>query len=80
MSNTPHALIEEFPIDTARIAELSRSDNHFRHLTERYTEVNEAIHRAESNLEPTDQFHESDMRKERLRLKDEILRHLAAST
>ena len=78
MSHTPHSLTEEFPNDAARIADLSREDAHFRALADRYSEVNEAIHRAETNLQPTARFHEEDMRKERLRLKDEIARHLAA--
>jgi len=76
MSHTPHALAEEFPNEAARIAELAEKDAEFRHLAGKYAEVNEAIHRAETNLAPTDQFHEEDMRKERLRLKDQIARHL----
>ena len=76
MSHTPHELAEEFPDKVARIHDLKESDAHFRKLFDAYHEVNRAIHRAETNVEPTDQFHEEDMRKQRMRLKDEIARML----
>ena len=72
MSHTPHELAEEFPDKVDRIHGLKESDAHFRKLFDEYHEVNRAIHRAETNVEPTDQFHEEQMRKQRLRLKDEI--------
>lgn len=34
--------------------------------------MNLAIHRAETDIEPVADFHMADMRKERMRLKDEI--------
>ena len=79
MSRTPHTLAEEFPQQAARIAELTASDAHFRRIAGEYEAVNEAIHRAETNLEPTDQFREEDLRKARLWLKDEIAQQLAAA-
>ena len=72
MSHTPHELTEEFPEKVDLIHKLSQSNGHFLRLTEEYHEVNRAIHRAETNVEPTDQFNEEAMRKTRLRLKDEI--------
>ena len=72
MSHTPHELAEEFPDKVDRIHDLKESDAHFRKLFDTYHEINRAIHRAETNVEPTDQFHEEDMRKQRMRLKDEI--------
>lgn len=78
MSNTPHELSEEFPGKAERIHALREEDPHFRRIADRYHEVNRAIHRAETNVEPTGQFQEEDMRKERLRLKDEIARILAS--
>ncbi len=56
---------------------LKETDAHFRKLFDAYHDVNRAIHRAETNIEPTDQFNEATMRKQRLRLKDEIARMLA---
>jgi uncharacterized protein YdcH (DUF465 family) len=39
--------------------------------------VNRAVHRAESGVEPVDDFTETKMRKERMALKDEIAGMLA---
>ncbi|MFY0692514.1 MAG: DUF465 domain-containing protein [Paracoccaceae bacterium] len=72
MTHTPHELAEEFPDKVDKIHTLKETDAHFRKLFDEYHEINRAIHRAETFTEPTDQFHEEDMRKQRLRLKDEI--------
>lgn len=77
MSHTPHELAEEFPDKVDRIHELKTSDAHFRRLMDEYHEVNLAVHRAETNIEPTDDLHMSEMRKQRLALKDEIARLLS---
>ncbi|MEL6999746.1 MAG: DUF465 domain-containing protein [Pseudomonadota bacterium] len=77
MSHTPHELAEEFPDKLDAMHALKESDAHFRKLFDEYHAVNRAIHRAETNVEPTDQFNEEDMRKQRMRLKDEIARMLA---
>ena len=52
MSNTPHELAEEFPEHVAKMHDLKISDAHFAKLFEEYHEVNRAIHRAETNVEP----------------------------
>lgn len=72
MTHVPHELPEEFPEHAEKIYALKGEDAHFAKLFDAYHEVNRAIHRAETNIEPTDDFHLEDMRKERLRLKDEI--------
>jgi uncharacterized protein YdcH (DUF465 family) len=72
MSNVPHELAEEFPEFTAKISELKTGNAHFAKLFDEYHEVNRAIHRAETNIEPTDDFNMEEMRKTRMRLKDEI--------
>lgn len=77
MTHVPHELHEEFPEAAGRIHDLKTTDGHFRHLADRYHEVNRAIHRAETDVEPTDDLRMTDMRKERLHLKDEIARILA---
>ncbi|MCK0142198.1 YdcH family protein [Aliiroseovarius sp. F20344] len=79
MSHTPHELHEEFPEFAEKMSDLKQSDAHFSKLADEYHEVNRAIHRAETNLEPTDQFNEEDMRKKRAALKDEIYQMLSAS-
>ena len=76
MSHTPHELAEEFPDKVERIHELKISDQHFRKLLDEYHEINDAVHRAETDVEPTDDLHMTDMRKQRLALKDEIARML----
>ncbi|KPN64435.1 DUF465 domain-containing protein [Aliiroseovarius crassostreae] len=78
MSNTPHELHEEFPEYAEKMQGLKQSDAHFAKLTDEYHEVNRAVHRAETNVEPTDQFTEEGMRKKRAALKDEIYRLLSA--
>ncbi|MFD1326650.1 YdcH family protein [Mycoplana ramosa] len=72
MPNTPHQLAEEFPDYVGKIRHLRETDGHFRRITDEYEVVNRGIHRAETNIEPADDFHMADMRKERMRLKDEI--------
>lgn len=79
MSHTPHELHEEFPEFAEKLSDLKQSDAHFAKLADEYHEVNRAVHRAETNVEPTDQFNEEEMRKKRGNLKDEIYRILSAA-
>jgi uncharacterized protein YdcH (DUF465 family) len=72
MSHTPHELAEEFPDHVTKIAELKSNDPHFSKLAETYHDVNRAIHRAETDVEPTDDAHMQQMRRERSSLKDQI--------
>ena len=58
MSNTPHELHEEFPAEAAKIHALKVSNAHFARLAEEYHELNRQVHRAESGVEPVDQFAE----------------------
>ena len=77
MAHTPHELAEEFPEHVAKMHELKQSDAHFAKLFDAYHDINRAVHRAETNVEPTDDFNMESMRKERLKLKDEIYGMLA---
>lgn len=72
MSHTPHELPEEFPDHAARMHTLKTSDNHFARLYDEYHEVNRAVHRAETNVEPMNDAAETDFRRKRAYLKDEI--------
>lgn len=78
MSNTPHELIEEFPQDADRIHTLKTEDAHFAKLADEYHSVNRAVHRAETNVEPVSDVAETEMRKKRSLLKDEIAAYLRA--
>lgn len=77
MSHTPHELAEEFPDRVDAIHALKTTNAHFAKLVDEYHEVNRAVHRAETGVEPTDSLHETELRKKRGMLKDEIARMLA---
>lgn len=72
MSNTPHTLGQEFPDQIDRIHALKVSDAGFARLLAEYDDVNDAIHLAETNVAPTGQDHETELRKRRLDIKDKI--------
>jgi len=77
MSNTPHTLAEEFPEQIDAIHKLKAEDRHFARLLEEYDEVNDQVHRAETNVEPVEHLAEVDLRKRRLMIKDAIAEALA---
>ena len=79
MSNTPHELAQEFPEFAEQMHALKQNDAHFARLFDEYHAVNRAVHRAETLVEPVSEAHEQDLRRERLRLKDEIHAILAAT-
>ncbi len=72
MTHTPHELAEEFPEKIAEMSALKQNDAHFAKLFDNYHNINRAIHRAETDVEPTSDDHIIQMRKERLVLKDQI--------
>lgn len=72
MSNTPHELAEEFPAEIDKMHMLKAQDAHFAKLFDEYHEVNKTIHRSETNVEPLAEDYETELRKKRLALKDEI--------
>lgn len=76
MSHTPHELAEDFAANADDVARLKSSNAHFARLADRYHTLNRTIHRAETGVEPTDDFHMQDLRKERMVLKDEIAQML----
>lgn len=77
MSNTPHTLGDEFPEQLERIHALKASDSSFAKLLLEYDEVNDDIHLAETSVVPVSQNYETDLRKRRLVLKDQIAQALA---
>ena len=76
MTHTPHELAAEFPEFTDRIVELKASDPHFARLAETYHDLNRAVHRAETDVEPVDDLQAQRMRTERAALKDDLYRML----
>lgn len=79
MSHTPHELHEEFPEKAETISALKQSDAHFAKLADEYHDVNRAVHRAETNVEPISAQAETELRKKRAALKDQIWGMLAAA-
>ena len=77
MSHTPHELNEEFAEHIDKVHELKISNAHFSRLMDEYHEVNRAVHNAETNVAPTDEAHETALRKTRMVLKDQIARMLS---
>ena len=79
MSHTPHELAQDFPEYAERIHSLKTSDGHFARLFDEYHEINRAVHRAETNVEPLEELQEVEMRKKRGALKDELYKMLLAA-
>ena len=77
MSNTPHELHDEFPLDADRIHALKISDQHFAGLIDGYNEVNRTVHRMETNIEAVADEVLEGFKKQRLELKDRIAAALA---
>lgn len=80
MSHTPHELAEEFPELADQMAAMRQSDAHFAKLSDEYHTLNRALHRAETDVEPTSDDHMVDMRKQRMALKDQIYSYIKEST
>ena len=79
MSNTPHTLGEEFPGQLDAIHALKAKDEAFAALLAEYDEVNDAVHKAESRIEPVSDDTEAAFRRRRLAIKDEIAAALSAA-
>ena len=76
MSHVAHELTDEFPAKIQAIHNLKTTDAHFARIADRYHELNRTLHRMESNVEPADDFTMEDIKKERLKLMDEIAVYL----
>ncbi|MBC2669513.1 YdcH family protein [Novosphingobium piscinae] len=77
MSHVPNDLHDSFPGDRPLLHSLKLSDPHFQRLATRYYEVNRAIHRIETEVEPASDSYLETLKKERLGLLDEIAQILA---
>jgi uncharacterized protein YdcH (DUF465 family) len=76
MSHVAHDLQAEFPEHVERIHQLKLNDRHFAKLVDEYHDMNRAIHRMETRVEPASEEREIEARRRRLQLKDEILQML----
>lgn len=72
MSHVPHDLHAEFPQDATLLHQLKLNDRHFQTLAQRYQDVNQEIHRVETEVEPASDERLETLKKQRLALIDEI--------
>lgn len=72
MTRQEHNLKEEFPEARAIIHDLKMTDAHFARLFEEYDRVNHAVYRAAERIDSVTEEHEKALRRESLRLKDEL--------
>lgn len=72
MSHTPHELAEDFPDKADLIHSLKQSDARFARLYDEYHDLNLAVHRVETLVEPVEELAEVELRKKRAALKDEL--------
>ena len=78
MSHAAHDLAAAFPQAAARLHALKLGDAHFRKLSDAYYELDKAIHRAETGIEPTSDQHLEDLKKQRLTVLDAVADMVAA--
>ena len=76
MSHVPHELHAAFPEYADKISELKQADAHFARLADEYHEINRTVHRAETNVEPVSDVYETELRKKRALLRDQIYSYL----
>ena len=79
MTHVPHGLHEEFPNAAAAISKLKIGDAHFARLADTYEHVNREIYRIEAEIQPADDDAVEELKKKRLRLKDQIAAMLRAA-
>ncbi|MBL4619005.1 MAG: YdcH family protein [Alphaproteobacteria bacterium] len=72
MTHTPHELAEDFPEHADKIHDLKMNNAHFSRLADEYHNVNREVHRIETGVEGASNDREEELRKTRMRLKDEI--------
>jgi uncharacterized protein len=77
MSHVAHELHDEFPQKAEAIKQLKIENAHFAKIAEAYHELNRAIHRMETEVEPVADETLEGLKRQRLTLKDEIAKFLA---
>lgn len=72
MTTKHHDLVHEFPEFRDLIHDLKVSDAHFRKAFDRYHELDHSIHASEQRAQIMSEKEEESLRKERMKLKDEL--------
>lgn len=74
-----HSLINEFPEYRERIHALKMQNNHFSRLAEAYDVVDHEVQLVEKSGQNTSDAYLEELRKKRLKLKDELFAMLRAA-
>jgi hypothetical protein len=72
MSHLPQDLHDVFPDDEALLRRLKMEDHHFQALADQYAALDRELSRIGAGIEPASDTRTEDMKKERLRLLDQI--------
>ena len=72
MEGEKHDLIHEFPEHKEKIHQLKMSNSHFAKLFDEYHTVNREVHRIEAGIENTSDEYVEGLKKQRLKLKDDL--------
>ena len=72
MPLTHHPLVKEFPEYKEQIHNLKMTNNNFSKLMKEYEQVDKHVFRIESDAEPTGDEYLRDLKKQRLKIKDEL--------
>jgi uncharacterized protein YdcH (DUF465 family) len=78
MTHIHHTLAEEFNEHLDKMHELKLSNAHFVKLHKEYDKANEEINQIEAGLETTSDVFLENLKKNRLRLKDELFTIITA--
>ncbi len=78
MGDFHHDIGREFPEYRDRIHSLKTSNAHFARLFDEYHELDKQVARIEQEIEPTSDDHAEELKKRRLKLKDELFAMLRA--
>lgn len=78
MFGEKHDLLHEFPEHKDKIHELKMNNTHFAKLFEQYHEVEHEVRRIEEGNETTSDDYLEQKKKERLKLKDDLLAIITA--
>jgi len=72
MLGEKHDLVHEFPEHREKIHTLKTTDKHFARLFDEYHELEHQVRRAEEGVDTFSDEHMEDLKKKRLKLKDEL--------
>ena len=67
-----HNLEHEFPEYLERIAQLKTNDPHFAELYQAYHAIDDEVYRIEEQIETPSDYYTEDLKKKRVKLKDEL--------